>query len=184
MSDLQQVLLEIVASIATRTDRGTIATYIPELAKVDPAKFGIAVATLDGRMTIAGDADETFSVQSISKVFTLALALGKSGDVLWKRVGREPSGNRFNSIVQLEYEKGIPRNPFVNAGALVVTDLLLAGHEPRETIGDILRFIRFLADDETIVVDHVVAASERGTASRNMALAHYMRSFGNLQHDP
>jgi len=184
MASLQQVLADIVSSLASRSDRGDVATYIPELAKADPAKFGIAVAMLDGRVFAAGDADELFSVQSISKVFTLALALGKSGDALWARVGREPSGNRFNSIVQLEYEKGIPRNPFVNAGALVVTDTLLSGHEPREVIGEILRFVRFLANDDTISIDHAVAASEQSTASRNMALAHYMRSFGNLRHDP
>ena len=104
---------------------------------------------IDGRVIVAGDADEPFSIQSVSKVFTLTLALGKVGDALWKRVGREPSGNPFNSIVQLEQERGIPRNPFINAGAIVVSDVLLAGHQPREAIGEILRFIQFLADDDT-----------------------------------
>ncbi|WP_028032435.1 glutaminase [Chelativorans sp. J32] len=184
MPHLQEILPKLVSSLAARSDRGSVATYIPELAKVDPTKFGIAVATLAGSVVAAGNADELFSIQSISKVFTLALALGKCGDMLWTRVGREPSGNRFNSIVQLEYEKGVPRNPFVNAGALVVTDSLLAGHEPREVIGEILRFVRFLADDDTISVNRAVAASEQSTASRNMALAHYMHSFGNLQHAP
>ncbi len=146
---LETVLRDLAAEMAARTDRGAVATYIPQLGKVDPAKFGIAVALEDGRVIVAGDADEPFSIQSVSKVFTLTLALGKVGDALWKRVGREPSGNPFNSIVQLEQERGIPRNPFINAGAIVVSDVLLAGHEPREAIGEILRFIQFLADDET-----------------------------------
>lgn len=184
MPDLDQALTEISAEMAERVDRGEVASYIPQLSKVDPRKFGIAVATNDGRLSSAGDAGEAFSIQSISKVFTLTLALGQIGDALWKRVGREPSGNPFNSIVQLEHENGIPRNPFINAGAIVISDILLAGHEPREAIGEILRFIRFLADDETIVVDREVAASERATGFRNFALANYMKSFGNLHHAP
>src|SRR5690606_29119311 len=123
---------------------GVVASYIPQLRDVDPTQFGIAVTTVDGQMALAGDAQTLFSMQSISKVFTLTLALGKFGDGLWRRVGREPSGNPFNSISQLELEQGIPRNPFVNAGALVVTDHLLSGHEPREVIGELLQFMRFL----------------------------------------
>ena len=184
MPELELALADIAAEMGERTDRGEVASYIPQLGKVDPQKFGIAVATNDGRVLGAGEADEAFSIQSISKVFTLTLALGHIGDALWKRVGREPSGNPFNSIVQLERENGIPRNPFINAGAIVVSDILLAGHEPREAIGEILRFIRFLADDETIVIDREVAASERATGFRNFALANYMKSFGNLIHAP
>lgn len=184
MAELEQVLGEIAAEMASRPDRGEVASYIPQLGKIDPGKFGIAVATVDGRMLTAGDAGEAFSIQSISKVFTLTLALGAVGDSLWKRVGREPSGNPFNSIVQLEHENGIPRNPFINAGAIVVSDVLLGGHEPREAIGEILRFIQFLADDEAIVIDREVAASERATGFRNFALANYMKSFGNLHHAP
>ncbi len=184
MADLEMALAEVAAEMAARADRGEVATYIPQLGRVDAGKFGIAAATNDGRMLVAGDAEESFSIQSISKVFTLTLALGEKGDALWKRVGREPSGNPFNSIVQLEHENGIPRNPFINAGAIVVSDVLLAGHQPRETIGEILRFVQFLADDETIFIDRAVAASERATGYRNFALANYMKSFGNLHHAP
>ncbi|MFH1796196.1 MAG: glutaminase [Pseudomonadota bacterium] len=183
-ADIETVLADIAAEMAARPDRGEVATYIPQLAKVDVGQFGIAVALNDGRMIASGDADTPFSIQSVSKVFTLTLALGKIGDTLWKRVGREPSGNPFNSIVQLEHEHGIPRNPFINAGAVVVTDVVLAGHEPREAIGEILRFIQFLADDETIYIDREVAASEQATGYRNVALANYMRSFGNITHAP
>lgn len=182
LPDLAEVLQGLAAEMAARDDRGEVATYIPQLGRVDPRKFGIAAALVDGRVISAGDAEEPFSIQSVSKVFTLTLALGKVGDALWKRVGREPSGNPFNSIVQLEQERGIPRNPFINAGAIVVSDVLLADHQPREAIGEILRFVQFLADDDSIFIDSGVAASERATGFRNFALANYMRSFGNLDH--
>jgi len=161
-----------------------VASYIPELAAVDPQQFGIAVVLADGSVIAAGDAGTSFSIQSISKVFTLSLALGRVGDALWDRVGREPSGDPFNSIVQLEADNGIPRNPFINAGALVVTDVLLAGHEPRETIGEILRFIRHITDDEEVGIDPEVARSEERTGFRNAALANFIRAANNLQHAP
>src|SRR3954454_13310934 len=166
--------------MAERPDRGTVATYIPELANVDTGQFGIAVVDHEGHIATGGDADTHFSIQSISKVFTLTLALGMAGDRLWRRVGREPSGTPFNSIVQLEYEKGIPRNPFINAGAIAVTDVILSGHEPRVALGEILRFLQFLADDPSITIDKAVAASEQRTGFRNVALANYMKSFGVL----
>ena len=181
---LQTTLEEIAAELGPRLGEGKVADYIPELAKVDPRKFGMAVVTLDGETAATGDALEPFSIQSVSKVFTLALALGRVGDGLWARVGREPSGSAFNSIVQLEYEKGVPRNPLINAGAIVVADVLLAGRQPREAIGEIVRFMRFLADDEDIVIDRDVARSETDTGFRNRALANFMRGFGNLVHAP
>src|SRR4029077_15824231 len=154
-------------SLRARTSDVRVADHIPELSKIDKHKLGIAIHTIDGRSFVAGDADEPFSIQSVSKVFTLTLALGKIGDALWARVGREPSGTPFNSIVQLEHEKGIPRNPFINAGAIAVADVILSGHQPREAIGEILRFIRFLADDEAITIDpHVLAAENRAVLLR------------------
>lgn len=180
MDGIQNLLDEIAGEMARRTDRGKAASYIPELANVDVGQFAIAVAGLDGTVHVAGDAARPFSIQSVSKVFTLTLALGKLGDTIWSRVGREPSGNAFNSIVQLEQEKGRPRNPFINAGAITVADLILAGHQPREAIGEIVRFVRFLADDDTIRIDERVAHSELETGDRNASLAHFMRSFGRL----
>jgi len=180
VSRLDDVVAEIVEALRDRTDRGEVASYIPELARVDPKSFGIAVIDAEGNTITGGDSDTPFSIQSISKVFTLTLALGKVGDRLWRRVGREPSGSAFNSIVQLEYEQGIPRNPFINAGAIAVTDLILSGHQPREALGEILRFMQFLADDPTITIDNEVAASEQRTGFRNAALANYMKSFGVL----
>jgi glutaminase len=179
--NLDVVVSEIADEISKRPDRGEVAAYIPELARVDPNVFGIAVIDAEGRVAAAGESDAPFSIQSISKVFTLTLALGKVGDRLWRRVGREPSGSPFNSIVQLEYERGIPRNPFINAGAIAVTDVILSGHQPREALGEILHFMRFLADDQSIAIDKAVAASEQRTGFRNAALANYMKSFGVLE---
>ena len=180
MPDLDSIVKEIAEEMRQRPDRGTVATYIPELAGIDPAQFGLAVIDAEGRVAVGGDADVRFSIQSISKVFTLTLALGMAGDRLWRHVGREPSGSAFNSIVQLEYEKGVPRNPFINAGAIAVTDLILSGHQPREALGEILRFMRFVADDPSITMDEKVAASEQVTGFRNFALANYMKAFGVL----
>jgi glutaminase len=183
LSELQAIVDDIAGEMARREDRGAVATYIPQLARVDPRQFGLAVVAANGEIAGAGDCDVPFSIQSISKVFSLTLALGLAGDGLWRRVGREPSGNAFNSIVQLELEHGVPRNPFINAGALAVTDVILSGHPPREALGDILRFIRFAAQDDSIYIDDDVARSEKATGFRNAALANFMKSFGVL-HNP
>ena len=179
---LQRIVDSIHADLKPRFGEGRVADYIPQLARVDPTRFGLAVITLDGGVHLAGDADLPFSIQSISKVFTLTLALGRFGESVWRRVGREPSGSAFNSIVQLEHEQGKPRNPFINAGAIVVTDMILAGHTPREAIGEYLRFMQFLADDDSLVLDRDVARSEAATGDRNYALGHFMHGFGRLTH--
>jgi glutaminase len=184
MNDLQLVLNEIVDTAAAMTDRGQVADYILELSTVDPAMFGIAAALPDGTVLAAGEAKTAFSIQSISKIFTLALALGRLGDDIWRRVGREPSGLAFNSILQLEQENGYPRNPFVNAGAIVVTDAILAGSEPRELLAELLRFIREAAGDDDIHINKKVAKSEASTGHRNLALAHMLKARGNLDNTP
>ena len=184
MTGLQDILNDIGAEMAAAPDRGRVADYIPELAQVDPNQFGMAVVTAQGDTFTVGDATKPFSIQSVSKVFTLALALGRLGHQLWNRVGREPSGLAFNSILQLEHERGIPRNPFINAGALVVTDAILAGHQPREVLGELLRFVRAAADDDDIHINDAVARSETDHGDRNMALAHFMRAQGNFLNPP
>lgn len=184
MPDIAAILSEIAAEMADAPHRGTPASYIPPLAAVDPRHFGMAIVLADGREFVAGDGDMPFSIQSVSKVFALTLALGLVGDQLWKRVGVEPSGTAFNSIVQLESEHGIPRNPFLNAGAIVVSDVLLGRREPREAIGEMLRFVRMLAGDDAIFVDEDVAHAEQDSGFRNIALANYMRAFGNLHQPP
>ena len=181
MTDLAAIVAQIAADMAAEAERGAIADYIPELAKVDPGQFALAVALPSGQVISAGDAATPFSIQSVSKVFTLAIALGRLGDSLWNRVGREPSGLAFNSILQLESEAGIPRNPFVNAGAIVVTDAILAGHAPKVVLAELLAFIRAAAGDEDIHINKAVARSEQDTAHRNIALAEFMAAHGNLR---
>jgi glutaminase len=182
IADLSAIVADIAAEVAEALERGTPATYIPPLAAVGPERFGMAIVEADGTVHLAGDATLPFSIQSVSKVFALTLALGAVGDQLWERVGREPSGSAFNSIVQLETEQGIPRNPFINAGAIVVSDILLGRSEPRESIGEMLRFVRALAGDDAIFIDEAVARAEAETGFRNVALANYIRAFGNLHH--
>ncbi len=176
MSRLAAVIADIHAAMRDGRERGQVARYIPELAKVDPAHFGIAVVDAAGVEHVAGDADMRFSIQSVSKVFALVEALARHDERVWQRVGREPSGSAFNSIIQLEIENGRPRNPFINAGAIAVTDLIAVA--AYGGIAAILRRVRDLAGDASITVDGDVAASEAATGFRNAALANYMKSFG------
>ncbi|MDX8030301.1 glutaminase [Lentzea sp. BCCO 10_0856] len=169
-------LQDLVDRIASEvTPGGAVADYIPALARIDPHAFGLAVATLDGEVFGAGDYRTPFSIQSISKAFMLALALSQD-DGVWTRVGREPSGSPFNSLVQLETEQGIPRNPFINAGALVVTDHLGLGAADR-----LLDFLRQESGNFALDVDPEVAKSELDHSDRNRALAHFMGSYGNMR---
>ncbi|MEU0273077.1 glutaminase [Streptomyces sp. NPDC006307] len=175
------VLDRIAAEIAAvpDRDRGRPADYIPALAEADPGRFGMAVAELDGTVYGVGDWRRPFSAQSITKVFTLALVLSRDGEALWERVGREPSGNPFNSLVQLEYENGIPRNPFINAGALVTTDRLQA-LTGGDASGALREFLRAESGNPGLDFDEKVAASEAAHGDRNAALAHFMASYGNI----
>jgi glutaminase len=159
-----------------------VADYIPPLAAVPRGKFGMVLRTVGNEVFAVGDSEERFSIQSIAKVFSLTLAMRLEGDAVWERVGREPSGTAFNSLVQLEVERGIPRNPFINAGALVVLDMVL-DHQP-EGADLVLDFVRHAAANPTIGYDLSVAGAERATGHRNRALAHFLKSFGNLRNDP
>ena len=176
--DLQSLLHDIARETAPVLGQGKVADYIPALASVDPRRFGLAMATMDGQVLGTGDWQTPFSIQSISKVFTLALVLARDGEALWDRVGREPSGNPFNSLVQLEYEKGLPRNPFINAGALVVTDRLLS--LCGDASAELLAFLRAEAGPGAAQVDVAVAASEAEKGHRNAALAHFLTSHNRL----
>ena len=174
----QETLDRIHTALKPIIGQGKVASYIPELAGVSPDQFGMAVVDFAGNVYSVGDATKRFSIQSISKLFALTLAFQREGDSLWTRVGREPSGNPFNSLVQLEMEQGIPRNPFINAGALVVTDMLAAHHDDAQRA--LLDFVRELADAPGVQINGRVGESEVRTSSRNAAMAHFMKSFGNL----
>jgi len=178
----QKVLEEIRDEVEPILKKGKIADYIPALKRVDPSHFAISLSLLDGRTFGIGDVDFKFSIQSISKVFTYSMAVSLFGEALHKRVGYEPSGNPFNSLVQLEYEKGIPRNPFINAGAIVITDMLNSKYKAK-TFDKILDFIKSVSNNQNINYDKEVALSEAEFGYRNMALINMMKSFKNIKNN-
>ncbi|MDI7507126.1 glutaminase B, partial [Cronobacter dublinensis] len=178
-NDLLASILEQVRPLASQ---GKVADYIPALADVPADRLGIAVCTVKGECFSAGDADERFSIQSISKVLSLVLAMGRYDDSeIWQRVGKDPSGQPFNSLVQLELEQGKPRNPFINAGALVVCDMLQTRlSAPKQRM---LEVVRSLCGAQDIAYDTRVARSEFEHSARNAAIAYLMKSFGNFHND-
>ncbi|MEG8099397.1 glutaminase [Candidatus Liberibacter brunswickensis] len=180
--DLEKIINGIYKEIKYQIDKGSVADYIPELARVDINHFGMSVALENGNIYSVGDSKVPFSIQSISKVFLLTIALQKVDESIWKRVGREPSGSSFDSIVQLEYENGIPRNPFVNAGAIVVSDTVLENSSVDNEIHKFLKFVHSISDDTSIYIDSVVASSEIENGYRNFALANFVRSYGNVRY--
>ena len=179
--DYQQILENIYQSIQPYAQEGKQADYIPALAKVNPDQFGMCLHTIYGEIYSIEQADTRFSIQSISKVFALAMCLSLKGDELWKRVGKEPSGTAFNSLVQLEVERGIPRNPFINAGAIVMTDILLTHLENPEE--EFLAFIRTVAGDDTIAYNEGMAISEREKGYLNAAIANLLKYHGTIESD-
>ncbi|MFT5592586.1 MAG: glutaminase [Oceanicoccus sp.] len=179
--DYKNIFIEIANELNDVDDLGEVAAYIPELSKIDPKKLGMNLVTIDQHEYDFGDSNEKFSIQSIAKVLSLTLALKMLGKDVWDRVGVEPSGSAFNSLVQLEYEKGIPRNPFINAGAIVVCDILVSQLEDPKA--ELLAFVRKASGIETIDYCSKVAQSEQQTGYRNYALAYFMKSFGNIHND-
>lgn len=178
---IPSVLDEIKTEITPLLTKGSVANYIPELGKVDPNRFGLAVRFLDGTTFEIGDSRTDFSIQSISKVFSLTKAFSILKEDLWQRVGKEPSGNPFNSLIQLENENGKPRNPFINAGALVIADIICSHYE--EPLNKILKFIRELANNKQLKMNIGVLQSEKSYGHRNAALAHFMKSYNNIHSD-
>ena len=179
--DYQKILENIYQAIQPYAKEGKQADYIPELAKVNPDQFGMCLHTIYGEIYSIEQADTRFSIQSISKVFSLAMCLSLLGNKLWERVGKEPSGTAFNSLIQLEVEKGIPRNPFINAGAIVMSDILLSHLERPEE--QFLDFVRTLAGDNTIDYNRDVATSERETGYLNAAIANLLKYHGTIEND-
>ncbi len=177
----QQIIEHICKEIQPYAKEGKQADYIPALANVDPDQFGIYLSLLDGGDSMYGDYDTKFSIQSISKVFSLAIALSIKGKDLWERIGKEPSGSAFNSLVQLEYEHGKPRNPFINAGAIVLADVLLSNLDnPREFF---INFVRKLCGNDAVSYSLDVAESEFGCAYLNASIAYLLKHHGNLEND-
>ncbi|WJJ95379.1 glutaminase [Algibacter luteus] len=179
MLDFQAILNAIYNKGIAAKNKGIIATYIPELAEVDINNFGIHLRTAQGEEFGVGDDNKLFSIQSISKVLALSKAMALIGEDIWKRVDVEPSGDPFNHLSQLELENGIPRNPLINSGAIVISDILISNlKNPKE---DFLSYIRDLAGDESIQYNLDVANSEKATGFKNYAAAYLLKSFKNLQ---
>jgi len=179
---LARLLDDIRDHVRPAFGRGRVADYIPELAGVDPRRFGMAVVTLDGVEVGTGDCDEPFSLQSITKLFALILALNRGGDEIWTRVGKEPSGTAFNHLAILEAEQGAPRNPFVNAGALAVTDYLMArSSDVAALMAGLIRVSGGISGGQ---VNEAVALSEQKTAHKNRAIAHILKVHGTIDHAP
>lgn len=179
--DFATVIDEICNNLKTKDWGGKVASYIPELAGIDESKFGVHLLTTAGESFSYGDSHEKFSIQSISKVLSLAFIFPFIGEDIWKRIGVEPSGDPFNSIVQLEYENGIPRNPFINAGALVVADIILS--HSKNAKKEYLEFVNQIVGTNTITYNHRVATSEKAHGYLNASLANMMKSYGNIQNE-
>lgn len=179
--DYNHILSEIAAEVESLRTEGRQADYIPALAEVNPDKFGMCITTVNGDSYVWGDVDEKFSIQSITKVFSLSMALSIMGESLWERVGKEPSGTAFNSLIQLELDHGIPRNPFINAGAIVLADILLSKLDRPQV--EYLEFIRHISGDPSVEYDLRVASSEREKGYVNAAIANMLKYYGNLEND-
>lgn len=179
--DYNKILIQIAQEVQPLAKEGKVADYIPELGNVNPDQFGMCLTADDGQDYVYGDSDVKFSIQSISKVFTTAMAFSLLGEKVWERVGVEPSGTRFNSIIQLEIEHGKPRNPLINAGALVMSDILCSKYENPEQA--YLEFLRALSGDEAIDYCEAIAHSERDHGFRNAAIANMLKSYDNFESD-
>ena len=181
MIDFKSVLKDIQHTVTQIEDKGEVANYIPELQHVDKNAFGIYLNVIGSEDFEIGQSQTKFSAQSITKVLSLALAVSKNADEVWKRVDVEPSGNPFNHISLLEVENGFPRNPFINSGAIVIADILVSAlKNPKQ---DFLEFVRLLANDNDIHYDTKVAQSEKNTGFKNYAIANLLKSFDNLNND-
>lgn len=179
--DYLTIFKQIIDELSRITDHGQVAGYIPELSRIDPDKFGVHLTTVDKRHHFLGDSNEKFSIQSIAKVLSLAMAYNLMGESLWSRVSVEPAGTSFNSLVQLEHNLGIPRNPLLNAGAMIICDVLITNLEkPQE---EFLKFLRQLSGNPDIEFCPRIAQSERATGYKNAALINLMKSFSNIKND-
>ena len=177
----QEILETIYQEVLPFAHEGKQADYIPALAKVNPDHFGMCLSTVSGGTYAIEDSEKRFSIQSISKVFAIAAALSLKGEEIWKHVGKEPSGTAFNSLFQLELEKGIPRNPFINSGAIVVADVLM--NELKDPENDFINFVRTLCGNDSIDYNMEVALSEREHGYLNAAIANLLKYHGRLKNN-
>lgn len=178
----QAVIERVYQQIAAQENKGAVAAYIPELSKVDPNQFGVCLRTVEEEEYGFGDWQTKFSIQSIAKVLSLSMIYKRLGGSIWERVGIEPSGTPFNSLIQLETDKGIPRNPLINGGAMVICDLIIS--HTQDAKQEFLQFVRKVCCSNTIDYSEAIANSEKSVGYRNIALCNFIKSFGNLDNDP
>ncbi len=179
--DYKSIIEKVYNKINQEKNKGEIASYIPELKNVDPNSFGIQLTTIENETIGVGDYLQKFSIQSIAKVFSLSFIYQKRGEKIWKRVGVEPSGTSFNSLLQLEADRGKPRNPFNNSGALVICDIIISHFDDAK--GSLLEYIREISDIKDLNYSSTIADSERKYGHRNMALCNYLKSFGSIKNE-
>lgn len=181
---MKELLESIIENNRCYTLDGKVATYIPELSKANPDALGICVSELDGKEYFAGDFDTKFTIQSISKVITLMLAILDNGkEKVFSKVGMEPTGDAFNSIIALETKnQHKPINPMINAGAIATVSMVL-GQDSDDVFQRILNFARKITDNPTLDVNNDVYHSEKATGHKNRALAYYMKSTGVIEGD-
>ncbi len=181
MPDYEKIIADLYDEVAAMAPKGTVAAYIPELAAMNPQHFAVTMTTVEGQVFQKGSFEEKYSIQSIAKVLSLSLAYSMLGEAIWTRVGVEPSGTAFNSLLQLEADSGIPRNPFINAGAIVVSDILISNlANPKE---EFLAFVNAIAGRTDIRYSAKIAASEKSVGYRNIALCNFLKSFGNIHNE-
>lgn len=180
--DYGKIITEIFKTVDDEENQGQVSSYIPELANVDPSHFGVYLTTTNHFEFGIGDCHKKFSIQSVAKVLSLTLAYKILGEKIWERLGVEPSGTPFNSLIQLETDRGIPRNPFINAGALVICDILISNLKNPKA--DFLQFVHETSGNSTIKYSEEIAASEKSTGFRNVALCNFIKSFGNIKNNP
>lgn len=177
----EKILKEIEEEVSPLFGQGEVANYIPALGEVKPDQFAMSLQLFDGSSFHIGNSDKKFSIQSISKVFSFTHAIKLYEECMSTRVGMEPSGDPFNSLVQLEYENGIPRNPFINAGAIVVADMLVSKYK-NNTYNEMLKYIE-RTNNNPVIMDKEVYLSEKKSGFRNYSMIHMMKSYQNIQND-
>lgn len=180
--NFKTIIKAIFHDVKQQEAKGELATYIPELAHVNPEKFGVHISTIHNEHFGIGDYDDMFSIQSISKLLSLCMAYHILGETIWNRLGVEPSGTPFNSLIQLEADKGIPRNPFINAGAIVIADILCS--HLKNPKAEFLDFVRTISNNSEINYNTVISKSEQSVGHRNIALCHFIKSYDNIKNDP
>lgn len=181
-SNYKNIIKSAYKEVSMIADKGKLATYIPELANVNPSKFGVHMTKIDGNNFGIGNNLDQFSIQSIAKVLSLTLACKIIGEKIWDRIDVEPAGTKFDSLLLLETNQGIPRNPFLNSGAMVICDILIT--HLGNARDEFLQFVRDVSEIPNLCYSEKIANSEKSNGFRNIAMCNFLKSFNNIENDP